>query len=269
MITVNDNIYKTYGGIEGYKKHLASHDTYNYIEDRLAFSDLLEHSILIDMLLHLHDDIIPEQVIKGIYDEISKQPISNDTPSKIRQKVDKVIIENQEVIDEFARQEIDRILDIIDVIFDLLNSYNDRIVQNEQKLSSMTRNIVELNNSIIDLQSSLEDIIQHNNDIERTNKRLQQQINDLKLSNIEQNNIINNLKQSNKRLQQQVNKFEKELETLEEKYKELEQQIEILLKRDTPQIIINSQKKQCKPKPKNICDCNLGERYRPIFGMVI
>lgn len=187
MITVNDNLYAAYGGEEEYKRARASRETFDYVEDRLVFSDMLAQSIIIDMLLHIHDDIIPTKVIDTIYDEIRAQPISKDTQTKIKDKVNEVIIDNPDCVDEYARQEIERILDFIDVIFDLLNTYNDRIVQNEQKLSDMTSIIGALNNSIKSLRTSLDDISRHSKEVDREietlkdkDKNLQYQIELLK-----------------------------------------------------------------------------------------
>lgn len=145
MITVNNQNYDAFGGKEGKMRYDAQHNTYDYIEDRLIYSDMVELNILVDMLWHAFDDVISKDVVDKIKEEINQVPIDNNTPENIKEKVQDVILDNVNI-------NHDKMSNIDSVIEDIVNILA-RLKQQEDSIQLLRIEILNLRKEINNIKN--------------------------------------------------------------------------------------------------------------------
>ena len=191
-------------------KYVSSRDdlVYDYIEERLAYTDFVKQKIIIEMLQRFLParPKFPVDLVEIIEQEVKvDEQVKPDIGIAIKNRVNQIEVEQPDVIDEQARQQIDNVIELIDAIYSVLDANNDTI-------STLKSNIIELSNDILDLSNDLENA---NNNLLNT----QQDLNNTKtkLDNIQQDlnntqNELNNTKTDLTNTKKNLNNTQSELE---------------------------------------------------------
>jgi len=215
MITVNDRDYAAFGGYEEFKKWQANHETFDFVNERVAYLDFIEQTILLDFLSHFHEDFIPNDILKAIYDEITTAPLTPLTPQIIRDKVNEIEVEHSEAIDEEARRRIAQLEDSISQLI-------AQILDINSKLNDIFDTIDQQGKQIINLESFAEankdKITQNTEAINELTVRVE----DLEDKEL----IINALTQTVRELKQIVLNNASQINTLQSDVKELNKKID-------------------------------------------
>lgn len=178
-------------------RYVSSRDTfvYDYIEERLAYTDFVKLKITISLLEKaLFKTLEPVDIIGAIEAEIKteyeeKLPINIE--NVIQRKINNVVLGNQEVIDDVARQEIDNILVILNAIFDVIDGHSEDL-EDIKSINEYIKN--EVKDLIIDIDNL-------NNELNNTKNDLNNTINDLNNTKIDLNNTIDNLNRTKTELE--------------------------------------------------------------------
>lgn len=226
-------------------RYVSSRDTfvYDYIEERLAYTDFVKLKITISLLEKaLFKTLEPVDIIGAIETEIKteyEEKVPIDIENVIQRKINNVVIDNQDVIDDVARQEIDNILVILNAIFDVIDghsedledikSINEYIKNDVRDLISDLDNLnSELNNTKNDLNNTINDLnntkIDLNNTIDDLNRTKTELENVKKQKNIDTTEFTKTLQQYQKKLIE-YDKANKEIHSLLVKYKEANEKL--------------------------------------------
>lgn len=155
MIAVNENEIKLYGTIENKLRHEAQHNTYDYIEQRVAYTDFIKSNIINNMLLKLLPDV-GEDVLEVISKEIRQDEITPDIGKRIKNKVDELSIKQPDVIDDIARCEIDNILETISAMLNVIDGHTNDIRRILKSSEQVNKQLSDTTNKIIELNDKLE-----------------------------------------------------------------------------------------------------------------
>lgn len=192
-------------------RYVSSRDTfvYDYIEERLAYTDFVKLKITISLLEKaLFKTLEPVDIIGAIETEIKteyEEKVPIDIENVIQRKINNVVIDNQEVIDDVARQEIDNILVILNAIFDVIDGHSEDLediksineyIKNEVK--DLIIDIDDLNNELNNTKNDLNNTI---NELNNTKTDLNNTINDLNNTKIDLNNTIDDLNRTKTELE--------------------------------------------------------------------
>ena len=201
-------------------RYVSSRDTYvyDYIEERLAYTDFVKLKITIRILeKSLFKDLVPVDVIGAIEDEIRteyEEKVPVDIENVIQRKINNIVIDNQDVIDDVARQEIDNILVILNSVFDVLDGHSDDIEGIKSINEYIKKDVNDLNNTIQDLNNELSDL---NNELNNTKTNLINTQNDLSNTIIDLNNTKNELEKVKKQKNTDTTEFTKTLQQYQKK----------------------------------------------------
>lgn len=178
-------------------RYVSSRDTfvYDYIEERLAYTDFVKLKITISLLEKaLFKTLEPVDIIGAIETEIKteyEEKLPIDIENVIQRKINNVVIDNQKVIDDVARQEIDNILVILNAIFDVIDGHSEDL----EDIKSINEYI---KNEVKDLIIDIDDL---NNELNNTKNDLNNTINDLNNTKIDLNNTIDDLNRTKTELE--------------------------------------------------------------------
>lgn len=252
-------------------RYVSSRDTfvYDYIEERLAYTDFVKLKITISLLeKSLFKTLEPVDIIGAIETEIKteyEEKIPIDIENVIQRKINNVVIDNQEVIDDVARQEIDNILVILNAIFDVIDGHSEDLEDiksiNEYIKTEVKDLIIdiddlnnELNNTKNDLNNTINDLnntkIDLNNTIDDLNRTKTELENVKKQKNIDTTEFTKTLQQYQKKLIE-YDKANKEIHSLLVKYKEANEK----LAKDNSSYVnkINRMNNNNKQRQRNSC----------------
>lgn len=241
MITVNDRDYTAFGGYEEYKKWQANHETFDFVNERVAYVDFVAQSILLDFLGHFHEDIVPYDILKAIYDEITTSPLTPLTPQIIRDKVNEIEVEHGEEIDEEAR---------------------GRISQLEESISQLIAQILEIKGKLNNVFDTIDQQGTQINNLEaftRANEvkiaKNREAIDELTVGLEDKELIINALTQTVREMRQMAYNNSNQIKNLQNNIKELNKKVHDCCSGDTKPI--EPQRKDVQKKKKyNWCKSN-------------
>ena len=131
MITVNDQNYAAYGGIEGKRRYDAEHNTYDYIEDRLQR--------LIKELSDIVEDKQAREQINSILGEIDKIfNIINNLPDSAK--------------DEYARERLLELQQQLVKVKNKADEYSNKLTKLEFKVDSIIKKRCDCEDTIKQLR---------------------------------------------------------------------------------------------------------------------
>lgn len=204
----NENEFSTY---EKMLSYYSEHETFDYIEKRLAGLDYLYDHINLEILNRVISDYFKIRIVDDlgvIYDEINTQPTGEPAPidlsDKIKMSVDKTV-GNNDSQDDIINDTITYIVDIVNKgIDDVEKDLKEHIDNADISEAEIREFIDKINIDINKITIILKRLSDKCDNIENTNTNIQNRVEILEL-------MINDLQNDNNRLKQSNNELSKEV----------------------------------------------------------
>lgn len=180
-------------------KWIASRDelVYDYIEQRLAYTDFVKLKMSIVLLEKIHplNKTVSSEILSKIEREILNEQVTPDIDTIIKRIIDDNIVNDSDAIDDTERQEIDRIIEIIDSIFNVLDAHLNEINDIKSTNDNLINKMNKLNREIGYLTDDIDDLIKTVDKLNDEIHDLKQELNETKIKLDETATELHNTKQ--------------------------------------------------------------------------